>query len=183
MVVENNNMKAFEPTDMVKFLIKAFLAVFILSHTFDIALAIFDVAGHVVASAVSVINESTAMDIGDFSHLRAELMDMPLFEVVAMWAEVQFVSVRLRAVEGMDVQVVPLVLTWYAVMAEPPWLDGGCQFNVACPLPTVAHTSVGALGAEVDASTLTVRVPVMAPALAALIVVVPTALPVTVALN
>jgi len=92
MVVDNNNMKSFEPADMVKYLIKACLAVFILSHTFDIAMAIFDVAGHVVQSAISVISDDTAINIGDFSSMRGELMNMELYEVVAMWAEAQVIG-------------------------------------------------------------------------------------------
>jgi hypothetical protein len=92
MVVDNNNMKAFEPTDMVKYLIKAFLAVFILSHTFEIAMAIFDVAGHVVQSAIAVINGSTAISLGDYSSMRSTLMSMELYEVVAMWAEAQVIG-------------------------------------------------------------------------------------------
>ena len=93
MVVDNNNMKAFEVADMVKYLIKAFIAVFILSHTFDIAMAIFDVAGHVVGTAVSTITDNTALYIGDHSHLRGQLMDMELYQVVAMWVEAQVISV------------------------------------------------------------------------------------------
>ena len=92
MVVDNNNMKSFEPADMVKYLIKACLAVFILSHTFEIAMAIFDVAGHVVQSAISVISDDTAINIGDFSTMRTELMNMELYEVVAMWAEAQVIG-------------------------------------------------------------------------------------------
>jgi len=92
MVVDNNNMKSFEPADMVKYLIKACLAVFILSHTFEIAMAIFDVAGHVVQSAISVISDDTAINIGDFSSMRTELMNMELYEVVAMWAEAQVIG-------------------------------------------------------------------------------------------
>jgi hypothetical protein len=86
MVVENNNMKSFEPSDMIKYLLKAFISVFVLSHTFDIAMAIFDVAGHVVQSAVSVISTSTAINLGDYSSMRTDLMNMELYEVVAMWA-------------------------------------------------------------------------------------------------
>ena len=87
IVVDNNNMKSFEPGDMIKYLLKALIAVLILSHTFEIAMAIFDVTGSVVRSAVGVINTSAALDIGDHSALRNRIMDMPLHEVVSMWGE------------------------------------------------------------------------------------------------
>jgi len=93
MVVENNNMKAFEVSDMMKYLIKACIAVFLLSHTFDIAMAIFDIAGHAVQSAVTTISGDTAITLADYSTMRNELMDMPLSEVVAMWAEAQLIGV------------------------------------------------------------------------------------------
>ncbi len=92
MVVENNNMKSFEVADMMKYLIKACLAVFILSHTFEIAMAIFDVAGHVVQSAVATINQNPTITLGDYSSMRSELMNKELFEVVAMWAESQIIG-------------------------------------------------------------------------------------------
>lgn len=92
MVVENNNMKSFEVTDMVKYLMKACLAVFVLSHTFDIAMAIFDVAGYVVQSAISTIGGDTAIALGDYSGIRDEVMSKELHEVVAMWAEAQLIG-------------------------------------------------------------------------------------------
>jgi hypothetical protein len=92
MVVDNNNMKAFEPSDMVKYLIKAFLAVFILSHTFEIAMAIFDVAGYVIREAIAVIHDSAAISLGDYGSMRAQLMNMELFQVVAAWAETQIIG-------------------------------------------------------------------------------------------
>lgn len=87
MVVENNNMKSFEVHDMVKFIIKASLAVFMLSHTFEIAMAIFDVAGHTVSETVGVISSNAAISIDDYSTMRNQLMAMELFELVAMFAE------------------------------------------------------------------------------------------------
>jgi len=98
MVVENNNMKSFEVSDMMKYLIKACLAVFILSHTFEIAMAIFDVAGHAVQSAVTEITDSTSITLGDYSDIRNALMDMPLSEVVAMWAESVLIGLIVNAV-------------------------------------------------------------------------------------
>jgi hypothetical protein len=93
MVVDNNNMKSFEASDMVKYLFKAFLAVFVLSRTFDIAMAIFDVAGYVVQSAVGVIDTSAAVSLGDYSTLRDRLMAMQLWEIVSM--SVETVAIRL----------------------------------------------------------------------------------------
>jgi hypothetical protein len=42
--------------------------------------------------------------------------------------------------------VVSVAVTVYPVMADPPSLVGGVKVTVACPLPAVAETPVGAPG-------------------------------------
>jgi len=46
-----------------KWFFKAWVAVFIVAHTFDITMAVFDVAQHIVSGAAGVIHGSTAIDI------------------------------------------------------------------------------------------------------------------------
>ena len=63
MVLEKNNMAEIDTFMFFKFFFKAWVAVFIVTHTFDITLAVFDMAQHVVNGAAGVINGSTAIDI------------------------------------------------------------------------------------------------------------------------
>ena len=46
-----------------KYFFKAWVAIFLVTHTFDITMAVFDVAQHIVSGAAGVIHGSTAIDI------------------------------------------------------------------------------------------------------------------------
>ena len=64
MVTEKNSFHDNVDTFMFfKYIFKAGAAVFIVAHTFDITMAVFDVAQHVVSRAAGVIHGHTAIDI------------------------------------------------------------------------------------------------------------------------
>ena len=56
MVIERNNMSDFPTFEIYKWVFKAFVAVIILTNTFDIVMAVFDLAQHVVSSSSGVIS-------------------------------------------------------------------------------------------------------------------------------
>jgi hypothetical protein len=64
MVTEKNTLSDLDTFMFFKYVFKAFVAVLILSHTFDITMAVFDVAQYVISSAAGVISGSTGIDIG-----------------------------------------------------------------------------------------------------------------------
>ncbi len=61
MIIEHNNLANFDTWVFFKWTFKTFVAVTIISHTFDITMAIFDVAQHVVNSASSIVGNTTAV--------------------------------------------------------------------------------------------------------------------------
>jgi len=64
MVTEKNSFSDNVDTFMFfKWIFKAWVAVLIVAHTFQITMAIFDLAQHVVSGAAGVISGSTAIDI------------------------------------------------------------------------------------------------------------------------
>jgi len=63
MVTEKNSLSDLDTFMFFKFVFKAFVAVLILSNTFNITMAVFDMAQHVISSAAGVISGSTAIDI------------------------------------------------------------------------------------------------------------------------
>ena len=46
-----------------KWIFKAWVAVYLVTHTFDISMAVFDMAQHVVSGAAGVIGGSTNIDM------------------------------------------------------------------------------------------------------------------------
>ena len=65
MVVEKNNMHDVDTFMFFKWFFKAFVAVFLVTHTFDITMAVFDVAQHVVSGAAGVIGGETSIDAAE----------------------------------------------------------------------------------------------------------------------
>ena len=63
MVVEKNNMHDVDTFMFFKWFFKAFVAVFLVTHTFDITMAVFDVAQHVVSGAAGVIGCMKIMSV------------------------------------------------------------------------------------------------------------------------
>ncbi len=61
MVTEKNNIHDVDTSMFFKWVFKAFVAVYLVTHTFDITMAVFDMAQHVVSGAAGVIGGSTNM--------------------------------------------------------------------------------------------------------------------------
>jgi hypothetical protein len=69
------------------------VAVFLVSHTFDITMAIFDVAQHVVSAASALIRGSAYIDIGEvLSAMIAALQDKGIPELAALAMETLLVG-------------------------------------------------------------------------------------------
>ena len=65
MIMEKNNMHDTDTFMFFKYIFKMWVAVYLVTHTFDIAMAIFDVANHVVTSAGGIINGNASIDVAD----------------------------------------------------------------------------------------------------------------------
>jgi len=65
MVIGQNNMHNFEPVQIYKWFFKTAIAVFILTNTFTIVMAVFDLAQHVVNSSSGLITGNLEVGAGD----------------------------------------------------------------------------------------------------------------------
>jgi hypothetical protein len=63
MVLDKNSMHEIDTFMFFRYFFKAWVAIFLVTHTFDITMAVFDLAQHVVSGAAGVISGSTAIDI------------------------------------------------------------------------------------------------------------------------
>lgn len=59
MVMERNNMQDADSFELYKYVIKAFVAVYLASHAFEFSMAVFDVAQTLVNKAAGVVGAST----------------------------------------------------------------------------------------------------------------------------
>ena len=62
MIIEKNNMHDFDTFNLYKWIFKTFCAVYILTNTFDIVMAVFDLAQNVVAQSSGIITGSLSID-------------------------------------------------------------------------------------------------------------------------
>ena len=70
MITEKNNLHDNDTFSFFKYFVKMWVAVYLVTHTFDITMAIFDVSQHVVSSATALIRGETYIDNNDDRHLR-----------------------------------------------------------------------------------------------------------------
>ena len=64
MIMEKSHGTDFEFWEFFVYFFKMYVAVWILSHTFEIVMAVFDVGNHVVSRAGGSISGSTRIDAG-----------------------------------------------------------------------------------------------------------------------
>lgn len=93
LIISYNNLANFETWFIWKWIFKTFVAVELITHTFNFTMAIFDVAQHVVQQAGGVISGSTAVDASTLASMQStlEAMDVgPLLSIFLQSFIVQF---------------------------------------------------------------------------------------------
>ena len=76
-----------------KYFVKMWIAVYLVSHTFDIAMAVFDIGQSVVNSSSGIIRGNTAIDISSLSmQMQAAMATMAIGELVTLALETLVVS-------------------------------------------------------------------------------------------
>ena len=86
IIMDKNNMHDFDTFIFVKWIIKTFAAVLIVTNTWNIVMAVFDVAQNVVSQASGIIIGDTALDaaalLGD---MEQALMAMEIGPLFGLW--------------------------------------------------------------------------------------------------
>ena len=88
MIIERNNLHDFETFAIYKWIVKTFVAVYLVSHTFDITMAVFDIAQSIVQRSAGIITGTTSVNfaaaLGDVS---AQLDAMGIGELFGLLVE------------------------------------------------------------------------------------------------
>ena len=99
MVTERNNLHDMDTWMFFKWFFKAFIAVYLVTHTFEITMAIFDVGQHLVRSAAGVIGANTSIDIAStISSMETAMETMPLGELLQLALETMLVSMCMKII-------------------------------------------------------------------------------------
>lgn len=78
MIIDHNNLANFETWIFFKWVFKTFMAVMLITNTFNITMAVFDVSQHVVNSSAGIIARDTAIDAAALEQLEETLNGMEL---------------------------------------------------------------------------------------------------------
>ena len=98
MVIEKNNLHDIETFMFFKWIFKTFVAVMIITSTFNIIMGIFDVSQHSVSNAAGVIISDTSMDIATvIADMETRLMEMELGSLLGIWLQSMFIGLTMHA--------------------------------------------------------------------------------------
>lgn len=137
MITSSNNMHEVDTFMFFKYFFKMWVAVFIVSHTFDLVMAIFDVGQHVVNGAAGVIGGSATIDISGLLSQMATLMEsMGIGELVLLVLETLLVSF------GMKIISIVIVVVLYGRMIEIYLYSS----VAAIPFATMSNREWGQIG-------------------------------------
>jgi len=100
MIIEKNNLHGdFDTFQLFKWIFKTFVATYIVTHTFDIVIAVFELSQNIVNQSAAVIHGNTAIDfntiIGD---LTEQLESMEVGELFLLLIETSLVGLTMNAV-------------------------------------------------------------------------------------
>ena len=99
MVTERNNMHEIDTWMFFKWVFKSFIAVYLVTNTFNITMAIFDVGQHLVNSAAGVIGGSTTIDIAStITEMETAMESMELGELLQLSLETMLVSMCMKII-------------------------------------------------------------------------------------
>ncbi len=93
MIIETNNLQDFDTFNIYKWIFKTFVAVYILTNTFNIVMAVFDMGQSVITQSAGLITGDLALGGSDMMDaIRASLETMGLGELIGLFFETQIVK-------------------------------------------------------------------------------------------
>ncbi len=99
MITEKNNMHDIDTFMFFKYMFKSCVAVLLLSHTFEITMAIFDVGHWLVEQAALSIQNDTYVDVNTmYNQFRSTLDGMDTGAIILLILEASVVGVAVKAI-------------------------------------------------------------------------------------
>ena len=137
MVTERNNLHDFDTFMFFKWFFKAFVAIYLVTHTFDITMAVFDLGQHVVMGAAGSIHGSTSIDIeSTLASMRTGMEEMGIGELLGLSIETLIISLCLK--------IMSILIT---VILYGRMIEIYCTVSVApIPVATMTNREWGQIG-------------------------------------
>ena len=136
MLIDHNNLHNIDTWIFFKWIFKTFVAVLILSNTFNIVMAVFDVAQHVISQSAGIVQGSTDITPEVLNDLQTQLEAMDLGPLLGIWLQSFFVGFTMTALN-----IVIFVIV-YGRMIEIYLLTSLAPI----PFATSANREIGSMG-------------------------------------
>lgn len=98
VVMSRNNMHEGDSFELFKYVCKMAIAVYLVSHAFEFAMASFDVAQNLVAKAAGVINTSSNLSSSEFTAMIEALKEKEVGELIVISLETSLVKMLIQGV-------------------------------------------------------------------------------------
>lgn len=146
MIIDRNNLHDIDTWMFFKWVFKTFVAVLILSNTFNIVMAVFDVAQSVVNNAGGLIGGNTAVTPDMLNTLEAQLTAMDIGPLLGLWLQTIIIGLTMTALN-----IVIFVIV-YGRMIEIYMLTSLAPI----PFATIVNRELGGMGQNYFKSLLAV---------------------------
>lgn len=137
MITEKNNMHEMDTWMFFKWFFKAAVAIYLVTNTFDIVMAIFDIGQNVITGAGGYISGSTSIDIdATLASMQASMEAMSIGELLGLSIETLLISLCLK--------IMSILIT---VILYGRMIEIYCTVSVApIPIATMSNHEWGSIG-------------------------------------
>lgn len=146
LIIDRNHLHDIDTWIFFKWIFKTAAAVLILSNTFNIVMAVFDVAQNVVNNAGGLIQGSTNVSDAMMSSLETTLQGMEIGPLLGLWLQTIILGFTMKAI-GIVIFVIV-----YGRMLEIYMLSSLAPI----PMATVVNREIGGMGQNYFKSLLAV---------------------------
>ena len=98
LIIDHNNLANFETWIFFKWIFKTFVAVTLITNTFNIVMAVFDVSQHVISSSSGIIGGSTAVTDSMLATLETNLAEMELGPLLGLFAQSMIIGLTMKII-------------------------------------------------------------------------------------
>ncbi len=137
MLIDRNNLHDMDTWMFFKWFFKAAVAIYLVTHTFDIVMAVFDIGQNVVSGAAGVIHGNTSIDIdATIAQMRTGMENMGVGELLGLSIETLLISLCLK------IMAILITVILYGRMIEIY-----CTVSIApIPIATMSNREWGSIG-------------------------------------
>ena len=152
LIIEKNNLHDLDYWIFFKWIFKTACAILILSNTFNIVMAVFDVSQSVIARAAGIVQGSTDISEAMLADLEATLETLGLGSLLGLWLQSLLIHVTMWAINIVIFVIVygrMIEIYLLTSLAPIPIATGGgangpelSSFPVRCGLSRDAHSGM-----------------------------------------